>query len=115
MDIQINQIETINVVHLNGELNQRTAPTLQEKVDPLIESDCKILLEMSGLTYLSSAGLRILLLLYRQITNEQGFVALANLTEMVEDTMSITGFLTFFTAYKSTDEGINALRHNLSI
>lgn len=114
MDIQINQIDNIYLVRLSGELNQRTAPTLQEKINPLIEQGCKVLLEMSELTYLSSAGLRILLLIYRQITNNQGLVALANLTEMVEDTMSITGFLTFFTAYKSTDEGINALHHNLT-
>ena len=115
MDIQIKQIDNIYVASLSGELNQRTAPTLQEKIEPLIKQDCKILLEMSELSYLSSAGLRILLLIYRQITNNQGLVALANLTEMVEDTMSITGFLTFFTAYQSTDEGINALRHNLAI
>ena len=113
MEIQVDQIDNIIVVHLSGELNQRTAPTLQEKLNPLINPDCKMLLEMGKLTYLSSAGLRILLLLYRQIKNNQGFVALANLTEMVEDTMSITGFLTFFTAYKTTDEGIIALRHNL--
>ena len=115
MDIQINQIDNIIIVHLSGELNQRTAPVLQEQVNPYIEPDCKILLEMSDLSYLSSAGLRILLLLYRQINNNQGLVALANLTEMVEDTMSITGFLTFFTAYKSTDDGIHALHHNLQI
>lgn len=113
MDIQIDQINKITVVHLSGELNQRTSPALQEKLLPLIQPDCKILLEMSKLSYLSSAGLRILLLLYRQISNNQGAVALANLTEMVEDTMSITGFLTFFTAYQSTDEGLQALRHNL--
>lgn len=113
MDIQIKQIDNIIIAHISGELNQKTSPALQERLIPLIQPDCKILLEMSNLSYLSSAGLRILLLLYRQINAGQGQVVLAGLTEMVEDTMSITGFLTFFTAYKTLDEGIAALRHNL--
>ncbi|MCP5098560.1 MAG: STAS domain-containing protein [Chloroflexi bacterium] len=111
MDIQIDQIEEIMIVKLIGELNQRTASPLEKELIPLIHPDCKVLLDMKELTFLSSAGLRILLLLYRQITNHNGNVALTNLSEMVEDTMSITGFLTFFTAYKSNEQGITALRH----
>ena len=110
MDIRIDQIEEITIVKLSGELNQRTAPPLEKEITPLIHPDCKILLDMKDLSFLSSAGLRILLLLYRQITNLNGHVALTNLSEMVEDTMSITGFLTFFTAYKSNEQGISALR-----
>jgi anti-sigma B factor antagonist len=114
MDIRIEQEDEITIVKLSGELNQRTASPLEKQVMPLIKPGCKILIDMMALTYLSSAGLRILLLLYRQITNIKGEVALTNLTDMVEDTMSITGFLTFFTAYESNDLGIMALRKTTS-
>lgn len=112
MEIEIEQLNDIIMVHISGELNQRTSPTLQEQVTPFIQPNSKFLLEMSRVTYLSSAGLRFLLLLYRQITNSEGAVVLTNLSEMVKDTMAITGFLTFFTAYDTVEDGLAALRRS---
>lgn len=112
MDIQIEWLDNIIIVRLSGELNQRTSPPIQEQIVPLIQPNCKFLLDMSDVTYLSSAGLRFLLLLYRQITDGNGDVVLTNLSEMVEDTMAITGFLTFFSAYPTVDEGLKALNTN---
>lgn len=110
MDIQIDHYNEIVVARLIGELNQRTSQLIQERVVPLIKPNCRIVLDMEQLSYLSSAGLRILLLLYRQISNNEGRVALANLQEMVKDTMSITGFLSFFDAYESRQEAVQALQ-----
>lgn len=110
MDIQFKTIDDITVVTLNGEITGRNAPAVQEKLLPLVVAKCKLLLNMSGVTYMSSAGLRTLLMLYRQIDNQNGCVALSNLQEAIQDMMSVTGFLDFFTAYATEEEGINALR-----
>ena len=65
---------------------------------------------MSGISYMSSAGLRTLLMLYRQIDRLSGCIALSNLQEMIQDMMSVTGFLDFFTAYASEAEAVTALQ-----
>ena len=110
MDIQIKTVDDVAVVTLTGVMDGRTAPTLEKQLLPLAESTPRLLLNMGGIAFLSSAGLRILLMLYRQINNQGGCIALANLPEMIEDTMSVTGFFHFFTAYPTEEEGIAALR-----
>ncbi len=109
MEINIHQEQGVTIISLNGELQRQTAPGIQEKILPLIEPDCKFLLDLSHVSYMSSAGLRLLLLFYRQIEAQDGSVVLAGLQEMVRDTMLITGFLEFFTAYDTIEEGITAL------
>ena len=100
----------MTLVALNGEINGRTAPTVQEALLPLVQPGCRILLDMSGVRYMSSAGLRALLLLYRQIVKEEGAVVLTGLTELVRDTMAMTGFLDFFEDYGTVAEGMAALK-----
>lgn len=111
MEIEISSEQNVTIVTLNGELQRQTAPGIQEKILPLIAPGCKILLNMSQVSYMSSAGLRLLLLFYRQIEDQQGYVVLTGLQEIVKDTMSITGFLEFFTDYDSIEEGITALNN----
>ena len=111
MEIEMSNEQNVTIVTLIGELQRQTAPSIQEKILPLIAPGCKILLNMSQVSYMSSAGLRLLLLFYRQIEDQQGYVVLTGLQEIVKDTMSITGFLEFFTDYDSIEEGITALNN----
>ena len=110
MDIQITAKNDIMIVNLTGEINGRNAPDVQEQLLPLAQPGCKLLLNMSGVSYMSSAGLRTLLMLYRQIDNQSGCIALANLQEMIQDMMSITGFLDFFTSFETEEQGIAYLQ-----
>ena len=109
MEIKTREEHGVIIVSLSGELQRQTAPGIQKKILPLIAPDCKILLDLQEVSYISSAGLRLLLLFYRQIEEQHGHVVLTGLQEMVKDTMSITGFLEFFTAYNTVADGIAAL------
>ena len=48
------------------------------------------------MAYMSSAGLRMLLVIYRTIVGQGGKVVLVGLSEELQDTMALTGFLDFF-------------------
>lgn len=109
MKIEIEERAGITVVRLAGEINSGTAEMVQEKLLELVEPGCKIALEMSDVTYISSVGLRTLLLLYRETSHQDGRIVLCGLTEMVYDTMFITGFLEFFETYTTCGEGQLAL------
>lgn len=109
MDIEISETQGVTVARLSGEINSRTAPTVQDGLLPLVQPGCKVVLDMRRVPYMSSAGLRTLLLLYRQIDNQNGRVVLTGLSETIRDTMSIIGFLDFFDAYPTIAQGIAAL------
>ena len=109
MEINVKSIGQVTVVEIAGDIDSNTAPQAQEQVLPLVQPGSKILLDMSGVEYMSSAGLRMLLSMYRQISRGDGGIVLVGLSEEIKDTMSVTGFLNFFTTRDTVDEGLQAL------
>jgi anti-sigma B factor antagonist len=109
MEIDIKTIDQVTVIALAGDIDANTAPAVQDKVLPIAESSPKILLDMFKVPYMSSAGLRMLLSLYRQVTAKDGKLVLVGLSEEIRDTMSITGFLDFFTTRDTVDAGLEVL------
>lgn len=109
MEIELREEGDVTVATLFGELDGRSAPAVQEKLSSLPQPDARLLLDMSGVNYISSAGLRALLMLYRQINGNNGRVVLVGLPESIEDMMAVTGFLDFFAAYDNYGEALSAL------
>lgn len=109
MEITVDTTGAITVVTVAGEIDGKTAPAAQQQIVPLCQSGEKVLLDMSQVSYMSSAGLRLMLLLYRQANAAQATLALAGLSEDLRDTMSATGFLTYFTIYDTVEAGRAAL------
>ena len=96
MEIEVRDEGGIPVAVVSGEIDSKTAPQAQDALLGAITDGGKLLIEMSKDTFLSSAGLRMLLLVYRQAVAQSGKVALVGVSEEVKDTMSMTGFLKFF-------------------
>ena len=112
MAIQVdvsNQDET-TVVAVTGAVDGGSAPGLQTQLLPLLQPGGALVLTLGGVNYMSSAGLRVLLLLYRQAMTGKGRVVLAGLAESIKDTMTITGFLKFFTVADNVEQALVALR-----
>lgn len=99
----------ISVVRLVGEIDAASAAIVQQKVMPMSVPGFKIILEMSKVAYMSSAGLRMLLSVYRQISGNEGRIVLVGLSDELTDTMSMTGFLGYFTVCDSLDAGLQAI------
>lgn len=110
MDVKVSRVGAVDVVALSGELDANTSPVAQQQILPLATEGARILLDMTGVTYMSSAGLRLLLATYREVVARNGKVALSTLSEDLKDTMSVTGFLTFFTVHDDMEAGLHALQ-----
>jgi anti-sigma B factor antagonist len=108
MDITVENVQDLKVIKLVGDLDGSTAPEVQAQIVPLAVSGSKIILDMSKVPYMSSAGLRMLLVLYRSIAGSGGKVVLVGLSSELEDTMQLTGFLDFFDHFATIDDGIAA-------
>jgi anti-sigma B factor antagonist len=99
----------VTVLALEGELDSTTSADARARVTELVPSEGAVLLDLGRMTYMSSAGLRVLLLVYRQAREAGVQMALARLTPDVAEVMSETGFLDFFTVVDSVDDGVEAL------
>jgi anti-sigma B factor antagonist len=98
MPSQVDLVETVGttVVAITGELDSSSSASLRDRLLPLIPDSGRVRLDLSGLTYISSAGLRTLLLVYRQATNRGTKVTLSGIQDEVRFVMSATGFLSLF-------------------
>ncbi|WP_017293576.1 STAS domain-containing protein [Geminocystis herdmanii] len=107
MEIKINSIENGYIVIIEGEIDSSSASEVTETIIPLATEKSKIILDMTKVDYMSSAGLRTLLSIHRQAVAKETKLTLVGLSEDIKDTMSVTGFLNFFTVSDSVENVIS--------
>lgn len=84
------------VVALDGRLDTTTAPLLEETIKTELEGVSELTLDFEKLEYISSAGLRVILVA-QKIMNTQGRMTIKNVCEEVADIFEITGFCDILT------------------
>ena len=109
MNIDFRVEGNIAIAGVSGEIDSKTAPEAQTKLLGIAADHSRLVIDMTNVTFLSSAGLRTLLLLYRQTAARNGKIVLVGLSEEIKDTMSMTGFLKFFAVAGTPEEGLKAL------
>lgn len=110
IQVEISTRNGITVIAVAGEIDGGSAPGLQAQILPLLQQNGALILDLGGVTYMSSAGLRVLLLLYRQAVARNGRVALAGVADTIKDTMAVTGFLKFFAVVDTVDQALTTLQ-----
>ncbi len=106
MEINVKAVQGVTVVELAGELTAKSAPDAQQRILEPAQAGSKLILDMSRVSYLSSAGLRLLLVVYRTVAARGGRALLVGLSEDLRNTMALTGFLDFFTHRDSLEAGL---------
>ncbi|MEM8778179.1 MAG: anti-sigma factor antagonist [Cyanobacteria bacterium P01_G01_bin.49] len=109
MDINIKNYQDTIIVDIAGDIDGQTSSIVQEKLLPLLIPQSKIILNLSEVIYMSSAGLRVLLNLYKQAVAQESRLILVGLSEEVKDIMEITGFLKFFIISNTVDIALKEL------
>ena len=77
---------------LEGRLDTLTAPEAEEVFNKMAERFKKIVLNMAGVEYVSSAGLRTLKRLHMAMKKKNGSLVLTNVRKMVMEVFEMTGF-----------------------
>ena len=94
MKIEKNLNEKNLVVALEGRLDTTTAPQLEEELKTGLEGVTNLVIDLSKLEYISSAGLRVLLSAFKIMRNK-GKMKVTNANELVKEVFEVTGFSDF--------------------
>jgi anti-sigma B factor antagonist len=82
-----------------GQVDSKTVTSLRDYIDAELKEGLPVALDLTGVPFMSSAGLRTLLTLHRR-TQEMGVaLALVGISNDIADTMKVTGFYDYFTIY----------------
>lgn len=97
----------IVILEIHGRFDAKTSPLFDEKVLLMLESGEKnFLIDFTRLEYISSAALRLLLLLAKSATASGGKVVIASLQSPVREVFEISGFTKIFPVYSSREEAV---------
>ena len=107
--VSVKQQDNVTTIELEGSIDGKTAPQFREEIRPALDSASRAILDLSKVGYLSSAGLRLLLLVYREFTAKQGKLVLVGVSPDIQAVMSHTGFLSFFTLVDTQAAAMEAL------
>ena len=97
MNATIEQLEDKFLVTLEGELDTAAAADVEQILQPLYNSNGKdVIIDCTGLEYIASSGLRILISVLKGAKAGGSKVILKNLNDDIKDVFRLTGFINLF-------------------
>lgn len=91
MTIETQRTDLELTILLSGRLDTTTAPELEAEFQKSLDGIQTLILDMKNLSYLSSAGLRVLLMAQKTM-NKQGQMRVCHVNETIMDVFEVTGF-----------------------
>ena len=91
MDIKKTKNDTTLTLAIQGRIDTTTAPQLEAELRSDIDGVTELYLDFTGVEYISSAGLRVLLSA-QKLMSRQGKMVLSHVNESVMEVFEITGF-----------------------
>ena len=108
MDITVDEVGDNKVVRIAGKLDNQTSPDTQEQLTQHIQDGAtKVLLDFEKLNYISSSGLRVLLVAHKRLEGNSGQVRICNPNTMVREVFDTSGFSEIFSVYGSQAEALD--------
>lgn len=113
MHIQSERLGKVNVVSATGRIDVTSAQQFHEAIDPHLE-ECvtqgvALLMDLGGVDYISSAGLRELLIAAKRIGGSKGRMRVCRLQPMVKEVMRISRFDLVLDISEGRDEALAQL------
>lgn len=109
--MQITRTDEAGVVrlHLEGRFDEfATANAEQAFVAVVKEGALRVVLDLSGVEYVTSSGLRTILMLNRALGNQQGTLKVCGLTPFVAQVFDVSNFSTLFEIHANAEQALRS-------
>lgn len=113
MNLPTREQAGVLIVSVSGRVDHITSEEFTKSLDPLLDRCTQghpsILLDFSGVDYISSAGLRVLMMASRRAKAQKGVFAIAALQPMVQEVFAISRFNLIVPCYVSIETACKVL------
>jgi anti-sigma B factor antagonist len=110
MGLQFNTNGNVLIAIPEGRLDTSNAPEAEQAIEEHIDNgDHHIVIDFSNTSYVSSAGLRVILKTAKLLTKKRGGFALCNVNEQIQEVLQISGFNALVNCVETLDEAIEAV------
>ncbi|MFO8029111.1 MAG: STAS domain-containing protein [Cyclonatronaceae bacterium] len=110
-EIQQRSREDVIILDIHGELDAHTAPILEKELQELIEKNhVHIVVNGTGLDYISSAGLGVFMAYIEDIRSKEGDIKISNLKPKVFNVFDLLGFPTLYDIVDEEQEAVTRFK-----
>ncbi len=107
MEVTVKEVNEVNVLSFEGNLDTNTALQAQKQIDQLIDGgSSKILINLDNLNYISSAGLRVLLVTAKKLKATSGDLKICGLNQTVQEVFDISGFSSILSVVATEEDAL---------
>ena len=105
MDITVTEEGNVKVISIDGDLDTNTSPDAQAAFSSLLEQGAsKVLVDLGKMNYISSAGLRVMLFVAKQLGTSGGELRICCLNDMAREVFDISGFSSILSVFASKEQ-----------
>ncbi len=112
MNLPTREQAGVLIVSVSGRIDHNVSEEFTQALDPLLATCTQgrpsLLLDFSGVDYISSAGLRVLMMASRRAKTQQGVFAIAALQPMVQEVFAISRFNLIVPCHATVDAACKA-------
>lgn len=102
--------DEVLVLTAEGRLDADTAGDVQSQIEGLIDGgENRVLLDLTKLNYISSAGLRVLLIAAKRLNGANGRFAVCGLSDNVAEVFAVSGFDTIVDVHPDAQSAVAVL------
>ncbi len=102
MNIQQNVLEGVTVIAPGGRIDTTTSGSLEEAIRKTVDGGVRdLIVDFEGADYISSAGLRVFLVLAKRMRDLKGHLVLCGMPEPVRQVFHLAGFIPLFSVEPS--------------
>ncbi len=109
MEINSDKTDKGLVIMVSGRLDTTTAQDFESGCLDLIGKEGNIVVDLQGVEYVSSAGLRGILSLGKKVRSDGGNLVFCNLKGMVKEVFEISGFASIFNIYETREQALESV------
>ena len=91
MTINVERDFELVTLEISGRLDTTTAPNLESVINDLSQDAKELVFDMTGVEYISSAGIRVLLGAYKKMNFNQGTMRIEKVSDLVREVFEMTG------------------------
>lgn len=114
MNLTESRVASVRIAAVAGRVDHAGADEFRQKLWPVLvhcgEGADSVVLDLSGLDYISSAGLRVLMLAAREVKPRNGRIVVAALQPVVREIFEISRFNLLFQVYPDPAAALAALQ-----
>ncbi len=110
MKVEVERLDDALIIALEGRIDSTSAPHADAEIMRHMEGPMRVILDLDKVDYVSSAGLRIVLLVAKRLGQQKGVLLICGLQPNVHEVFTVSGFMKILSVETDRETALARLR-----